>query len=202
MRCAPPSSNVTWNTTSGTWDTRDRQLDRRQPGGQSLQGRRHGDSSGTSPASSTITVAPGGVSPLAVQISNAANKYTFTGGPINGSGGLTVSGPGSVALTASNGYSGNTTLNGGTLIVDGGDNRLGSGLLFFNGGTLQTTSSGINSGPATRTMYVNSGTTSWGTPARPLDEFKKVYAHLARLPSLAGKVKEISRQLAEGRKKP
>jgi len=37
----------------------------------------------------------------------------------------------------------------------------------------------------------------WGTPARPLDEFKKVYAHLAKLPSLAKQVKEISRQLLE-----
>ena len=37
----------------------------------------------------------------------------------------------------------------------------------------------------------------WGTPARPLDEFKKVYAHLAKLPSLAKQVKEISRQLLD-----
>jgi len=37
----------------------------------------------------------------------------------------------------------------------------------------------------------------WGTPARPLDEFKEVYAQLARLPSLARQVKEISRQLLE-----
>jgi UDP-3-O-[3-hydroxymyristoyl] glucosamine N-acyltransferase len=44
---------------------------------------------------------------------------------------------------------------------------------------------------------IRKGTEVWGTPARPLDEFKKVYAHLARLPSLAGKVKEISRQLSE-----
>ena len=44
---------------------------------------------------------------------------------------------------------------------------------------------------------IRKGTKVWGTPARPLDEFKKVYAHLAKLPSLAGKVKEISRQLSE-----
>jgi hypothetical protein len=33
-----------------------------------------------------------------------------------------------------------------------------------------------------------------------LDEFKKVYAQLANLPSLARKVKELSEQLSEGRK--
>ena len=48
---------------------------------------------------------------------------------------------------------------------------------------------------------IRKGTKVWGTPARPLDEFKKVYAELAKLPSLARKVKEISRQLsAEGRR--
>jgi UDP-3-O-[3-hydroxymyristoyl] glucosamine N-acyltransferase len=46
---------------------------------------------------------------------------------------------------------------------------------------------------------IRRGTKVWGTPARPLDEFKKVYAQLANLPSLARKVKEISEQLSEGR---
>jgi UDP-3-O-[3-hydroxymyristoyl] glucosamine N-acyltransferase len=44
---------------------------------------------------------------------------------------------------------------------------------------------------------IRKGTKVWGTPARPLDEFKKMYAQLANLPSLARKVKEISRQLSE-----
>jgi len=44
---------------------------------------------------------------------------------------------------------------------------------------------------------IRKGIKVWGTPARPLDEFKKVYAHLAKLPSLARKVKEISWQLSE-----
>jgi UDP-3-O-[3-hydroxymyristoyl] glucosamine N-acyltransferase len=44
---------------------------------------------------------------------------------------------------------------------------------------------------------IRKGTKVWGTPARPLDEFKKMYAQLASLPSLARKVKEISRQLLE-----
>jgi len=48
---------------------------------------------------------------------------------------------------------------------------------------------------------IRKGTKVWGTPARPLDEFKKVYAELAKLPSLAKKVKEISRQLSVGGRK-
>lgn len=39
---------------------------------------------------------------------------------------------------------------------------------------------------------VRKGETVWGRPARPLAEFKRMYAHLAHLPSLARKVKEIS----------
>lgn len=35
----------------------------------------------------------------------------------------------------------------------------------------------------------------WGTPARPLAEFKKLYAHLSRLPSLAQRVKDLSARL-------
>jgi UDP-3-O-[3-hydroxymyristoyl] glucosamine N-acyltransferase len=46
---------------------------------------------------------------------------------------------------------------------------------------------------------VRKGTKVWGTPARPLEEFKKVYAQLASLPNLARKVKEMARQLSERR---
>lgn len=39
---------------------------------------------------------------------------------------------------------------------------------------------------------VPKGYTMWGTPARPLAEFKKMYAHLSRLPELARRVRELS----------
>jgi len=35
------------------------------------------------------------------------------------------------------------------------------------------------------------GITYWGTPARPLVEFKKMYAHLSHLPSFVEKIKEL-----------
>jgi UDP-3-O-[3-hydroxymyristoyl] glucosamine N-acyltransferase len=41
---------------------------------------------------------------------------------------------------------------------------------------------------------VRRGNTVWGTPARPLSEFKRTYAHLANLPSLTRRVKELSRE--------
>jgi UDP-3-O-[3-hydroxymyristoyl] glucosamine N-acyltransferase len=41
------------------------------------------------------------------------------------------------------------------------------------------------------------GNTFWGTPARPLAEFKRMYAHLSHLPSLAQKVKDISDRLSK-----
>jgi UDP-3-O-[3-hydroxymyristoyl] glucosamine N-acyltransferase len=43
---------------------------------------------------------------------------------------------------------------------------------------------------------VRQGETVWGSPARPLAEFKRMYAHLSRLPELAQKVKDISARLS------
>jgi len=42
---------------------------------------------------------------------------------------------------------------------------------------------------------VRQGQTVWGRPARPLAEFKRMYAHFANLPRLAQKVKELSAQV-------
>ena len=42
---------------------------------------------------------------------------------------------------------------------------------------------------------IRKGITVWGTPARPLDEFKRMYAHMSNLPNLSRKVKELMRQI-------
>jgi UDP-3-O-[3-hydroxymyristoyl] glucosamine N-acyltransferase len=47
---------------------------------------------------------------------------------------------------------------------------------------------GIPSGKALR-----KGIKYWGTPARPLPEFKKMYGHLSHLPTLAAKIKGLER---------
>jgi len=40
---------------------------------------------------------------------------------------------------------------------------------------------------------VREGSVLWGTPARPLAEFKRLYAHFAVLPEIVHKVRELSR---------
>jgi UDP-3-O-[3-hydroxymyristoyl] glucosamine N-acyltransferase len=46
---------------------------------------------------------------------------------------------------------------------------------------------------------VRRGETVWGRPARPLREFKRMYAHLSSLPRLAEKVRDLSRRMAGDR---
>ncbi len=45
---------------------------------------------------------------------------------------------------------------------------------------------------------IRKGTTVWGTPARPLAEFKKMYAHLSHLPELALYLREMATGRAPG----
>jgi fibronectin-binding autotransporter adhesin len=118
----------TWNTTSGIWDNTTSNWINGSP---NVSLYKEGDAPvfGNISADSTITVANvagGGVTPSNVTISNAAHTYTFTGGSINGAASLTKSGAGTVVLNSPNGYTGGTFVNGGTLIVDGGDTRLGT----------------------------------------------------------------------------
>ena len=69
--------------------------------------------------------------------------YQITGTLIQGSGGLTKSGSGTLVLFGnSSNYSGLTTLAGGVLSLGGGGANLGSGALRFAGGTLQYGSGG------------------------------------------------------------
>jgi UDP-3-O-[3-hydroxymyristoyl] glucosamine N-acyltransferase len=44
---------------------------------------------------------------------------------------------------------------------------------------------------------VRSGSVVWGTPCRPMSEFKKTTARLARLDALAAKVKALAKQIGE-----
>ena len=62
---------------------------------------------------------------------NLSDNYTLTNA-ISGSGSVSQSGPGTITLTASNSYSGRTTINLGTLAVSSTAN-LGTGALTFGG---------------------------------------------------------------------
>ena len=74
--------------------------------------------------------------------SNGAGGVLNMAGTISGTGGLTIAGPGMVALSGANSYGGGTTVNAGVLLI-ASDANLGnaSGGLTLNNGTLLTTTS-------------------------------------------------------------
>ncbi len=88
----------------------------------------------------------------AADVSSGAHNISL-GGVLSGGGGLTKAGAGTLTLTSTNTYSGNTTVNAGTLLANnsaGSATGLGA-VTIANGGTLA--GSGIISGAVT----VNSG---------------------------------------------
>ena len=149
-----PSAALVWSTSSGAWDTSSQNW---TSGGTPTT---YSDGSvvqfNNIPADSVVTVTGSGVSPFSTTINNSSHTLTFQGGPIGGAGGFTMSVAGTVALTASNTYSGGTNLIAGTLIVNGGDNRLGAaaGAINFAGGTLQLAGTDLVS---SRGLNVNTG---------------------------------------------
>ncbi len=67
----------------------------------------------------------------------AAAAHAVIGCVLTGSAGFTKTGAGTLTLTAANTYAGGTTVNGGTLALSGGDNRLSTGgNIWLNSGTL------------------------------------------------------------------
>ncbi len=76
----------------------------------------------------------GGVTDNAVLVYNLAGTQT-AGYAVNGSGSLAKLGPGTLALSGSNGYQGGTTVAGGVLQL-GNNSALGTGGLTVAGGTL------------------------------------------------------------------
>ncbi len=74
--------------------------------------------------------------------SHGAGGILNMAGTISGTGGLTLAGPGTIALSGANSYGGGTTVNAGVLMI-ASDANLGnaSGGLTLNNGTLLTTTS-------------------------------------------------------------
>ncbi len=70
-------------------------------------------------AGGSITISAS-MQPSSTTVSAASGTYTFNGGPITGSGGLTKSGAGQLTMyTASNTFTGKTSIRGGTLLTGG-----------------------------------------------------------------------------------
>jgi fibronectin-binding autotransporter adhesin len=76
---------------------------------------------------------------------------------IEGAGGITKNGNATLYLASGNGYSGDTTVNAGTLSVGSVSGNIGTGSLSLTGGTLAYTGASDTTG---RTIYVGSGTTN------------------------------------------
>jgi len=87
----------------------------------------------TASSSKPFTMATGGTG--AFQIDSADAVLTLSGS-INGSGGLSKTGPGTLKLTGANIYSGGTTINAGGLVLGNGVALSGSGAMTLNGGSL------------------------------------------------------------------
>ena len=68
-------------------------------------------------ANTNIAVTALGVDTAGMTFNNSVNTYIIGGGPISGSGGVTLNGTGLVVLTGANTYTGNTIINGGTLQI-------------------------------------------------------------------------------------
>lgn len=92
-----------------------------------------------------------------------------------------------VILVAQTGISGSTEV--GDYVVMGGQAGVGDHVRIGDGAVIGG-QAGILPG-----KNVRKGSVLWGTPARPLSEFKKTYAHLSRLPALVRKVRKLSAEL-------
>ncbi|MCX6872560.1 MAG: autotransporter-associated beta strand repeat-containing protein, partial [Verrucomicrobia bacterium] len=109
----------------------------------------------------TITIASG-MEPLTTTVSATSGTYTFSGGPLAGTGTLTKSGNGNLEINANNTYSGGTIIDTGKLtMADQKNGALGTGPVTLNGGTLQANR--INTAnPLTVTVGRLSADGGWG----------------------------------------
>jgi autotransporter-associated beta strand protein len=85
-----------------------------------------------------VTIAPEGVSPGSIVVSNTTGTYTFSGGPIGGAASLMKSGAGTVVLGSPNTYAGSTIVSGGTLKLNAAGAISRQSAIELAGGTLNT----------------------------------------------------------------
>ncbi|HEY3301946.1 MAG TPA: UDP-3-O-(3-hydroxymyristoyl)glucosamine N-acyltransferase [Candidatus Binatia bacterium] len=96
-------------------------------------------------------------------------------------------------IAAQTGIAGSVEI--GDYVVMGGQVGVGNGVRIEDRAVIGA-QAGIPTG-----KKVRRGLTMWGTPARPLSEFKKTYAELTNLPKLVEKVRELSRPKSAPRKR-
>lgn len=92
-------------------------------------------------------------------------------------------------IAAQSGISGSSKL--GNNVIVGGQVGIADHCTMEDG-SIAGAQAGIPTGKTIR-----SGQTVWGTPARPLEKFKEIYVWFARLPELAGRIKELEGKLGK-----
>ena len=85
---------------------------------------------------------PGPVTNNVAMVFANPQPQTFAG-VIGGSGAVFVNGPGSLALSGSNSFSGGVTLASGQTLYVNNNNALGTGTLTINGGVIDSTTAGV-----------------------------------------------------------
>ena len=127
-----------------------------------------GPQSWTNNSSNLLTIG-GAVTNGGNLLTVAGSGHTAISGAINGGGGLTQNGPGTLTLSAANTYSGVTTVSGGTLQVSNTTgSATGSGNVNVNSGGLLTGSGAIVLGAGNAVTVASNGTIVGGTIAAPL----------------------------------
>ena len=97
-----------------------------------------------------------------------------------------------VVIAAQTGISGSVTIEDDCVI--GGQVGFGDHIRVLSGAVIGS-KAGVLPGKIVRPGVW------WGIPIQPLDEYKKLNAHLARVPQMREEIKELKRQLDELRKK-
>jgi autotransporter-associated beta strand protein len=115
----------------------------------------------TAMGSHSVSIPAAGVSPLQVQFNNSSTSYTINGpGSITGSGGLSVTGSGVVTLNNVNTYTGNTTINSGTLNLNQSASIASANIIVGSGGSFEVSDNSGTAGIGNTVTITGPGVTS------------------------------------------
>jgi len=129
------AQTLTWSGTSNAWNTTSLNWN----GNAATYADNHPVVFNDGASHPNIVVQSAGVQPASVSFATAhggSYAYTFSGGPIDGSTAVTLSGTGSVTFSASNGYTGGTLIGSGGSLTATSAGALGMGPVTLSGGYL------------------------------------------------------------------